>query len=328
MRENGRWDLDRGHMPGYLAGSRRDPGGTMSQRAEVRPVTFGAHQSIGGGICNAITRGQEATCDAIQIFNKSSNQWRARPLGDEEVESFLELVEETGIAVVCSHVSYLINLASPDPALSRKSLASLKEEVKRCGRLQIPNLVLHPGAHVGSGEEKGIERIAENLNRLFDSVPDSSVTVCLETTAGAGSTLGRTFEELAAIIDRVDREERMGVCIDTCHVFAAGYPLAPPRHYRRTVGQFEEAVGLDRLQVMHLNDSKQDLGSHKDRHEHIGKGEIGLGGFRSVVNDPRLRHVPMILETPKGEDLAEDRENLKLLRSLVRKGKRAGARRG
>ena len=130
-------------------------------------MTFGAHQSIGGGICNAITRGQEATCDAIQIFNKSSNQWRARPLGDEEVESFLELVEETGIAVVCSHVSYLINLASPDPALSRKSLASLKEEVKRCGRLQIPNLVLHPGAHVGSGEEKGIERIAENLNRLI-----------------------------------------------------------------------------------------------------------------------------------------------------------------
>ena len=283
-------------------------------------MVFGAHQSIQGGICNAITRGREATCDAIQIFNKSSNQWRARPLGDEEVTSFHGLVEETGIPVVCSHVSYLINLASPDPVLSRKSLVSLKEEVARCMRLRIPNLVMHPGAHVGSGEEEGIRRIAEGLNRLLEDVPDSGVTLCLETTAGQGSTLGRTFEELAAIIDRVDREERMGVCIDTCHVFAAGYPLAPSRHCRRTIDQFDETVGLDRLKVMHLNDSKQGIGSRKDRHEHIGKGEIGLEGFRSVVNDPRLRRVPMIIETPKEKDLAEDRENLKLLRSLVGKG--------
>jgi deoxyribonuclease-4 len=153
---------------------------------------------------------------------------------------------------------------------------------------------------------------------LFEAVPDNAVTVCLETTAGQGSVLGRTFEELAAIIERVDREDQVGVCIDTCHVFAAGYPLAPPGRYRQTMGLFEEILGFDRLKVMHLNDSKQGLGSRKDRHEHIGEGEIGLEGFRSVVNDPRLRGVPMILETPKGKDLSEDRANLKRLRSLVR----------
>ena len=220
--------------------------------------------------------------------------------------------------MACSHNSYLINLASPRRGLNRKSYLSLRGEVKRCNRLQIPNLVFHPGAHVGSGAEAGMDRIAENLNRLFDEVPDNTVTLCLEATSGQGSVLGSTFEELAHIIDRVDNSDRMGVCLDTCHLFAAGYPLVEPTEYRRTMRQFDSIVGLDRLKILHLNDSLGKLGSHRDRHAHIGEGEIGLEGFRRFVNDRKLRRVPMILETHKSEDLHEDIANLKALRSLVR----------
>ena len=279
---------------------------------------LGAHQSIEGGLHKAIKRGQQATCDTIQIFNKSSMQWRAHRLLKAETNRFFGLIEETGVTVACSHTSYLINLASPQRGLNRRSYLSLRGEVKRCNLLQIPNLVLHPGAHVGSGSEAGMDRIAQNLNRLFDEVPDNTVTLCLESTSGAGSVLGGSFEELAYIIDRVDNGDRMGVCLDTCHLFAAGYPLGEPAEYRRTLRQFDTIVGLKRLRILHQNDSLGEFGSHRDRHAHIGEGEIGLEGFRLLVNDRRLRRVPMILETHKSEDLHEDVANLKVLRSLVR----------
>jgi deoxyribonuclease-4 len=282
-------------------------------------MTFGAHESIAGGVFTAIERGQRATCDTVQIFNKSNHQWKARPLPSDEVDRFFSAIEDTGITVACSHTSYLINIGSPDRALRERSRRALRKEVERCNLLRIPNLVFHPGAHVGSGEEKGLRRIADEVNRVLSAVPDNRVTLCLETTAGAGTTLGHTFEQLADLIGRVEDTAHVGVCVDSCHIFAAGYALTPRSGYLKTMRNLDRTVGLDRVRIVHTNDSKQDQGSRKDRHAHIGKGKIGLEGFRHIVNDRRLRRVPFILETPKGEDLAEDVENLKVLRSLVKR---------
>ncbi len=282
-------------------------------------MKFGAHESIEGGVFNAITRGKTATCDVIQMFNKSNNQWRAKKLATEELDKFFAAIEETGITVACSHSSYLINLGSPDKALNTKSYDGFKEEVERCNLLKIPNLVIHPGSHVGSGEEVGMKAITANLNKIFDELKTNSVTVCLETTAGQGSNLGYTFEQIAFMINGVENKEHIGVCMDTCHVFAAGYPIIDPADYKATMKKFDDMVGLDKLRVMHLNDSKKGLGSKVDRHEHIGKGEIGLEGFRNIVNDKKLAKVPMVIETPKEEELLEDIENLKILRGLVKK---------
>ena len=267
----------------------------------------------------AIERGQQATCDTIQIFNKSNHQWRAKALTAKEIDKYFELIESTGISVSVSHTSYLISIASPDPALNEKSYNSLKEEMERCELLKVPNLVMHPGSHVGSGEEAGIKKIAESINKMFDQLDGNSVTLLLEATAGQGTNLGYSFEQLAEIISMIDNGEKMGVCLDTCHIFAAGYPLADPKEYKQTMKQFDDIIGLDRLRIIHMNDSKKELGSKRDRHEHIGQGFIGLEGFRNIVNDKRLKDIPMILETPKGDDLAEDIENLRVLRSLVKK---------
>lgn len=280
---------------------------------------FGAHQSIAGGVHKSIERGKQATCDTIQIFNKSNNQWRAARLQPDDVDKFFELIKETGVTVATSHTSYLINIASPDEPLNRKSYRSLKEEMERCETLKIANLVMHPGSHVGSGEETGMNKIAENINRLFDELSNNHVTLLFETTAGQGTNLGYTFEQIAYMIDRVGNKNQIGVCLDTCHIFAAGYDLVYPKGYKKTIQSFDEIVGLDCLRIIHVNDSMKELGSRRDRHEHIGQGFIGLDGFRNIVNDRRLKKIPMILETPKGEDLAEDIENLKVLRSLVKK---------
>ena len=282
-------------------------------------MLFGAHESIEGGVFNAVLRGQTATCDTIQMFNKSNSQWRAKVLTTEEIERFFAVIEETKISVACSHSSYLINLASGDPALNEKSYASFKDEVERCNVLKIPNLVIHPGSHLGTGEEAGMDRIAVNLNRVFKELKENSVTVCLETTAGQGSNLGYTFEQIAYMIGKVTNNAHMGVCLDTCHVFAAGYPITDPKEYKKTMKKFDEVIGLGRLRVIHMNDSKKELGSRVDRHEHIGKGHIGLEGFRNVVNDAKLAKIPKIIETPKEEDLKEDIANLKILRGLVAK---------
>ncbi len=282
-------------------------------------MLFGAHESMAGGIYNAIYRGQKATCDTIQMFNKSNNQWKARALTADEIDQFFAAIEETGVTVATSHTSYLINIASPDKKLNGISYRSLKEEMERCNLLRIPNLVMHPGSHVGSGEQTGLDTIITKLNKLFGELKDNQCTLLLETTAGQGTNLGSTFEQLAYIIEGIEDKEHIGVCLDTCHIFAAGYPIIDPKEYKATMKQFDEIIGLDRLRIIHMNDSKKEFGSHRDRHEHIGKGFIGLDGFRNFVNDRRLKKIPMILETPKGEDLKEDIENLKTLRGLVKK---------
>ena len=282
-------------------------------------MIFGAHESIAGGVFNAVERGHRATCDTIQMFNKSNNQWRAKKLQTDEIDKFFETIETTGVTVATSHTSYLINIASPDAALNEKSYKSLKEEMERCETLKIPNLVMHPGAHVGSGEETGMKAIAGNINRLFSELKDNHVTLLLEATAGQGTVLGSKFEHLAYMIDMIVDKSHIGVCLDTCHIFAAGYPLIDPKDYRKTIKSFDDIVGLDKLGIIHVNDSLREFASGKDRHEHIGQGHIGLDGFRNLVNDRRLEEIPLILETPKGEDLAEDIENLRILRSLVNK---------
>jgi deoxyribonuclease-4 len=282
-------------------------------------MLFGAHESIAGGVANAVIRGQQATCDTIQMFNKSSNQWRAKDLSDVEVDEFFLQIQKTGVTISVSHTSYLINIASPDKALNKKSYDALKVELQRCERLKIPNLVFHPGSHVGTGEEPGMDRIASNINKLMSELPDDSVRLLLETTAGQGSNLGHSFEQLAYMMDKVEDKNRIGVCLDTCHIFAAGYPISDPADYKKTMKRFDDTVGIANLHIIHANDSLKEFGSKKDRHEHIGKGHIGIDAFANFVNDKRLKNVPMILETPKEDDLKEDIENLKLLRSLVKK---------
>jgi len=282
-------------------------------------MQFGAHESISGGVFNAIERGKTATCDIIQMFNKSNSQWRAKKIEQAELDKYFEMIKETGVSVATSHSSYLINIASPVKELNEKSYKSLKEEMERCQMLKIPNLVLHPGSHVGTGEEAGIKRIIKNVNRLFKELKDNSVCLLLETTAGQGSNLGYTFEQIAEMIDGVKIQDHIGVCLDTCHIFAAGYPISDPKEYKQTMKKFDDIIGLDKLRIIHMNDSKKEFGSRRDRHEHIGKGHIGIEAFRNIVNDKRLKKIPMILETPKEEELKEDIENLKVLRSLVKK---------
>lgn len=282
-------------------------------------MQFGAHESISGGVFNAIERGQTATCDTIQMFNKSNSQWRAKKIEQTELDKYFEKIKETGVTVSTSHSSYLINIASPVKELNEKSFKALKEEMERCEMLKIPNLVMHPGSHVGTGEEAGIKRIIKNLNKLFKELKNNNVCLLLETTAGQGSNLGYTFEQIGEMIDGVKVQDHIGVCLDTCHIFAAGYPISDPKEYKKTMKKFEDLIGIDKLKIIHMNDSKKEFGSRRDRHEHIGKGHIGIEAFRNIVNDKSLKNIPMILETPKEEELKEDIENLKLLRSLVKK---------
>jgi deoxyribonuclease-4 len=289
-------------------------------KGDDRMPPLGAHVSISGGVQNAPYNGKEATCDVVQIFTKSSNQWRAKPLTDEDASLFHKAQKETGVTVACAHDSYLINLASPDKTLFEKSYDAFLEEMRRCDFLGIANLVMHPGSHVGSGEAVGLKRIAESFNRMFAEDPNGRVTICLETTAGQGTNLGYRFEQLAEIIAQVDNKDRMGICLDTCHIFAAGYPISTEADYRATMKEFDSVLGFDRLRIIHMNDSMKGPGSRVDRHQHIGDGEIGRGVFGYFLNDRRLAKIPMILETPK-ESAAEDIANLKILRSLY-KGKK------
>jgi deoxyribonuclease-4 len=265
----------------------------------------------------AVLTGRDVGCEAIQIFVKSSNQWRAAPFRDGEPERFRANLAATGIGPVVAHDSYLINLCSPDAGLWSKSVEAFAVELDRCETLGVGWLVTHPGAHLGSGEEAGLDRLARALDRVHARSPGRRVQVLLETTAGQGSGLGYRFEHLARVIDLVDEPARVGVCLDTCHVFAAGYDLRTAAGYRETMDRLEATVGIPKLRAIHLNDSKRELGSRVDRHEQIGKGHLGVDAFRRLLNDRRLGNVPMLLETPKGPDYAEDRVNLKLLRSLL-----------
>jgi deoxyribonuclease-4 len=273
--------------------------------------------SIAGGVDKAFDQAVETGCEAIQIFTKNNNQWKARELKEKEIERFHQRREETGIQPVVTHASYLINLGSPKDDLWEKSINALTIELERCEVLGIPHLVLHPGAHMGEGEEAGIARVSAALDRAHQALPDHKVKVALELTAGQGSALGRTFEELAAIRSSCRQPERLVVCFDTCHALAAGYDFRSESGYQDMMAQFEQVIGLDKLAVMHINDSKTDLASHVDRHTHIGEGYIGLQPFGFFINDSRLEALPFLLETPQEVKIESDKENLAKLRGLV-----------
>lgn len=281
-------------------------------------MLLGAHMSIAGGVHKALERGKSVGCDIIQIFTKSSNQWKAKPLTDDDLALFQEAKLATGITIVVGHTSYLINLASPDPLTYRKSVDSLRLELERSEALGLPSLVLHPGSHLGEGEQAGLKKIAKSLDAVHKSLPGLTVKIALEITAGQGTNLGFRFEQIARIIELTKEPDRLAACFDTCHAFAAGYDIRTKKAYTATMQQFDDVIGIDRLAVIHLNDAKKELASRIDRHEHIGKGQIGLDGFRWLLNDRRLRAIPMSLETPKGKDLKEDVENLATLRTLIK----------
>ncbi len=263
-------------------------------------LLIGAHMSIGGGIYKAFGRGQEIGCRTIQVFTKSNMQWQAKSLSDDDVEKYKQAHEETGIDPVVGHNCYLINLASGKKEVRKKSRSALLIELERAEKLGIPYLVMHPGAHLGDGEEVGLRRIADALNWLHKQSPGFKVKVLLETTAGMKSNLGYRFEQLRAIIDMVEENQRLGVCYDTCHTFVAGYDILTRRAYQATMREFDRVIGLKRLLAFHVNDAKAELGSRLDRHEHIGKGYIGPDGFKFLLKDRRFMRIPKILETPAG----------------------------
>ena len=280
-------------------------------------LLLGAHMSVAGGLHNAVARAEQVDAEALQIFTKNQNQWNAKPLTDEGVALWHAAWRDSRVKTVVAHDSYLINLASPNDELWEKSLVAFRVELERCERLGVPFLVTHPGAHTGSGVEAGIERIVAALDRVHLELPGYRVRTLLETTAGQGTTLGATFEELARMIAGVSAPERLGVCFDTCHTFVAGYDCRTAETYSATMASFDELIGMGQIEAVHFNDALKELGSKRDRHAHIGKGTIGPGGFWSFMNDLRLEGKAGLLETEKGDDLAEDREAIALLRSLV-----------
>jgi len=281
-------------------------------------LLLGAHMSVSGGIHRAVDRATSIGCTALQVFTKNNNQWQARPLDDGEIKSYKTKITDSRITPVVAHDSYLINLCALNPEILAKSRRALVDELTRCEQLGIQLLNFHPGAHGGAGEEEGIKRIIESLNWAHDKTKNFKVLSVAEATAGQGTAVGHRFEHLSRIINGVDDPQRMAVCIDTCHIFAAGYELRTEAGYEQTFREFDDIVGISRLAAFHVNDSKKEFGSHVDRHEQIGKGAIGVEGFSFLMNDERFASIPKILETPKSEDLHEDVENIRVLRSLVK----------
>ena len=279
-------------------------------------MKLGAHVSAAGGLATAFDRGEEAGCDCIQIFTKNKGAWAARPLGDEEISEFRSRARRSSIGPVVTHASYLLNLASPEKELRDKSVDALRIELERCEALGIPSLVLHPGAHKETGEAAGLKRVVSGLNRAHRQTAGFKVRVLLENSAGQGSSVCSDFASLGRIIDGVKEPERLGVCIDTCHAFAAGYELRTAEGYDETKAALKKAVGLRKVRCLHLNDSKKDLGSRVDRHEHIGDGFLGREAFRHVLTDGSFRNVPMIFELPPDNGMLE--KNLRILRQLAK----------
>jgi deoxyribonuclease-4 len=279
--------------------------------------------SIAGGVNMAIERARSIGCTAMQMFVKNNMQWFARPLTRQEARTFLDHRQRCELLSIFAHANYLINLAATNGQFHANSIRSLSEELVRAHQLELPFLVLHPGAHLGAGEEAGLEKIVDSIDRVLSGLPKIKTGIALETTAGQGSCLGNKFEHLAYIIGRVREPERLCVCLDTAHVFASGYEIVTDASIRKTFREFDHVVGLDRLAAIHLNDSKTACGSRVDRHEHIGKGKIGLAAFRFIMGDRRFRKIPKVLETPKGKDLREDVINLKTLRRLMTSRRKA-----
>jgi len=290
---------------------------SLVQQAPGPGPLIGAHMSIAGGMHKALERARAVRARVVQVFTRNTNQWKARRLSRTEIAAFREAWVRSGLHSIVAHDCYLINLASPNAALRRRSIETFAEELSRCEVLGIPYLVTHPGARMGSGLRESCERVAESLDRARALVPAPSVAVLLETVAGQGTTLGRSFEELARIRDRVRRPELTQFCLDTCHVHAAGYDIVSERGYEQTIQEFDDILGLESLRAIHFNDSKTDRGSLVDRHEHIGKGRLGPTPFARMLRDPRLSAIPKIIELPKGKDgVVMDRRNLGLLRRL------------
>ncbi len=273
--------------------------------------------SIGGGVHRAIERARSIECTAMQIFVKNNMQWFARPFTREEIRTFLAHAQRPELAAVFAHANYLINLAATNPQFHANSIRALAEELTRADQLGLPFLVLHPGAHLGAGEAAGLEKVVASIDEILARIPKVKTRIALETTAGQGSCLGHTFEHLAEIMAGVREPERLCVCLDTAHVFAAGHDLTTAAGTRKMFREFDRTVGLQHLVALHLNDSKTARGSRVDRHEHIGKGKIGLEAFRVIMRDRRFRKIPKVLETPKGKELREDVENMKTLRALA-----------
>ena len=278
---------------------------------------MGAHMSISGGLYKAIQRIQKVGGTALQIFSKNQRQWRVPSLTEESIQTFKEEWQKWGRYPVAVHTSYLINLAAKNKDILKRSVSAFADELKRAALLGIPFVIIHPGSHGGEGVKTGLKKVVQSLDRSLELSETTEVMILLETTAGQGTNLGASFEELAFILEKSKYQEKLGVCVDTAHIFAAGYGLRTPTAYARTFDLLEKNIGLSRVRFFHLNDSRTALGSRKDRHEHIGQGQIGLAGFKLLLNDPRFQDHPMVLETPKGKDLLEDIENLKVLNSLL-----------
>jgi deoxyribonuclease-4 len=274
--------------------------------------------SVAGGLHQALLAAQAHGCETVQLFTKNANQWNAKPLTADELANFHQTLRDTGLRLATSHDSYLINLAAPDPAQHRKSLDAFVVEVERAEALGLTYVVMHPGAATDGDEQAGLKRVAKALDEVHRRCKGFGVRVLLETTAGQGTYLGHRFEHLARLLELVKQPERLGVCFDTCHVFAAGYPMSPAADYEATIAEFDRVVGLKWLCCFHVNDSQKPQGSRVDRHAHIGRGCLGLEPFRLLVNDPRFQDLPMILETPKEDDDNDDMDtvNLQVLRDL------------
>lgn len=280
-------------------------------------LLLGAHMSTTGGLHTALERGASIGCTAIQIFTKNSNQWKTKPLTEADIATYKSAQAKARINHVVTHASYLINLCSTNKQTAHLSRVAFIDELLRCDALGIGSLIFHPGSHTGAGEEAGLRAIADALNRAHDETPGCKTLSTLETTAGQGTNLGYRFEQLATIIELVKAPERMAVCIDTCHLFAAGYPIHTEEGWEKTMDEFQRILGIQRITAVHVNDSMKGFGSRLDRHEHIGKGEIGLTAFRVLMNDQRFAGLPKILETEKGEEMKEDVENMGVLTSLI-----------
>lgn len=293
----------------------------MTKTSKQPALLLGAHMSIAGGVATAVERAVSIGCTTFQLFVKNNTMWKGAPLTETDVTTYKELLSKARMGPIIAHGTFLVNLCAQNKSFLEKSRTTLKDELDRCERLGIEYLNFHPGSHMGAGEKEGIKRIAESINLLHAQTPGYRVKTVLETTAGQGTALGYRFEQLRSIIDLIDERQRMAVCIDTCHVFAAGYDLSTEEGYESSFADFETMIGLDRLVAFHVNDSKKECGSRVDRHDHIGKGCIGLGGFSLLMNDPRFAHLPKILETPKGPEMREDVENMRVLREMVGKVK-------
>ncbi len=279
---------------------------------------LGAHMSIGGGLYKALARGEALGCTAVQIFTRNATRWKSKPLSDKEIAKFKAERDRTGIRTIV-HDSYLINLGSPKRDLREKSVKAFLDEMERAEQLGIPSLVMHPGAHTGAGEEQGLKSIASSLNELMADTSGYRLKILLENTAGQGTVLGYSFEQLAAIMEGLNHPERVGVCLDTCHAFAAGYDLRDKASYDQVIDDFDRIIGLEWIEALHLNDSLKGLGSRVDRHEHIGAGQLGSECFRLIMNDERFFKIPKVIETPKGVGLRDmDKINLEALRAMIR----------